>query len=119
VTVPYLILLACTSLGSDGCSLIAEISVEAVCEGGAIAVCATSASPIACEVAVLCEAVGPAGKELTKQAIAEACTVLVQRVGPEFRILIEGPKDRSDVVKRAYQTLDKAPGIKWRERKLP
>ncbi len=100
---------------SEGCVLAAEISVELVCQG-AMAGCVTTGNPVACKVAIGCEAV--AAKELAKTGTAEGCTFVVEKVGPKVKIWVRSANSKLDEMKKTYDSLNTVKGIHWLEKQL-
>ena len=100
---------------SEGCKLVAELSVEAV-KAGALAACMKNPHPVVCSVAAAGQDAATSG--LAKEGVAAGCTWTVKKAGPKIRLTIESAKKSADEMERVYRALNTVEGIRWLQKVL-
>ena len=110
---------AAPAYGGDGCTLVAEITVEGI-QQGSLAVCLQTGHPVACAIASACEALSksPAAKPLAKKGVEAGCNFVVTKLGDKLEIHVEASPDKSSDVQKTEKALDTIKDIRWRERKV-
>jgi hypothetical protein len=91
---------------NDKCTVVAEISVEAVAQGSLV-VCTRSAHPGVCAVAAFLQS--DAAKNVTKYAVTKSCEFVVERTGKVYRVTVTGNKKEVDF---AMKELEKSADVR-------
>jgi hypothetical protein len=108
-----LFLAGAKSRASEGCSLFAEVSVEAV-KQGSLQVCVRTGHPVACAIAAASRDTATSG--VAKKGVTAGCDWLVEKVGKFIRIRVKAGAMKAAEVGKTKDALKKSKDIRWRER---
>lgn len=109
------LLVPAVAAADDGCRLVAAISVEGV-KQGAFYKCVTTGDPLACSVAYAAHDAATSG--IAKAGVTAGCRWTVTRVGETVTIAIESGKEAAFQMRRTYDALNTAEGIRWLMRQI-
>jgi hypothetical protein len=108
-----LVLPSAEALAGDGCSLFAEVSVEAV-KAGSLQACVRTGHPVACAIAAAARDTATSG--VAKNGLEAGCSWVVEKVDNLIRIRVTADAKKTVEIGKTKDELTKSKDVRWRER---